>query len=271
MNQKKNKIGVFYTCYKEKDAVEYSLDVLYSIYPDIPVYLISDGGADYKFLKDKEYGKYVEAMLEEDSRGMVPKITEDTYLEPANNSYIKKSIETFLERVKRAIDFCDCEYLLVMEPDVLVRGKLNIPDGSKFMGSRINSGLSQELKNVMSSVEGAIPVDVWGATPAIFSCETYLLAYDALMGNPDLLDRLCKSDCRLANYDVLFGVLFGVIGVDEEFNPDIIECYRDINWKNSNKPLVHQFRAKYPTSSDGYDGRHLVHEGEDQTDKWIWK
>jgi hypothetical protein len=270
MNQKKNKIGVFYTCYKEKDAVEYSLDVLYSIYPDIPVYLISDGGADYKFLKDKEYGKYVEAMLEEDSRGMVPKITEDTYLEPANNSYIKKSIETFLERVKRAIDFCDCEYLLVMEPDVLVRGKLNIPDGSKFMGSRINSGLSQELKNVMSSVEGAIPVDVWGATPAIFSCETYLLAYDALMGNPDLLDRLCKSDCRLANYDVLFGVLFGVIGVDEEFNPDIIECYRDINWKNSNKPLVHQFRAKYPTSSDGYDGRHLVHDSEDQTDKWIW-
>ena len=271
MSQKKNKIGVFYTCYKEKDAVEYSLDVLYSIYPDIPVYLISDGGSDYRFLKDKAYGKYVEAMLEEDSRGMVPKITEDTYLEPANNSYIKRSIEIFLERVKRAIEFCDCEYLLVMEPDVLVRGKLNIPDGSKFMGSRINSGLSQQLKNVMSSVEGAIPVDVWGATPAIFNCETYLLAYDALMSNPDLLDRLCKSDCRLANYDVLFGVLFGVIGVDEEFNPDIIECYRDVNWKNSNKPLVHQFRAKYPTSSDGYDGRHLVHEGEDQTDKWIWK
>ncbi len=271
MSQKKNKIGVFYTCYKEKDAVEYSLDVLYSIYPDIPVYLISDGGSDYRFLKDKAYGKYVEAMLEEDSRGMVPKITEDTYLEPANNSYIKRSIEIFLERVKRAIEFCDCEYLLVMEPDVLVRGKLNIPEGSKFMGSRINSGLSQQLKNVMSTVEGAIPVDVWGATPAIFNCETYLLAYDALMGNQDLLDRLCKSDCRLANYDVLFGVLFGVIGVDEEFNPDIIECYRDVNWKNSNKPLVHQFRAKYPTSSDGYDGRHLVHEGEDQTDKWIWK
>lgn len=271
MSKRKNKIGVFYTCYKEKEAVEYSLDVLYSIYPDIPVYLISDGGSDYGFLKNKEYGKHMEVMLEEDSRGGVPKITEETYLEPDNISYIKKSIDTFLKRVERAIEFCDCEYLLVMEPDVLVRGKLNIPDGSKFMGSRINFGLSQELKNVLLSVDGAIPVDVWGATPAIFNSETYLEAHKALMSNNDLLDRLCKSDCRLANYDVLFGVLFGVIGVHEEFNPDIIECYRDPNWKNSDKPLVHQFRAKYPTSSDGYDGRHLVHEGEDQTDKWIWK
>ena len=43
-------IGVFYKCYKEREAVEYSLEKLYQVYPDCPVYLASDGGHDYSDL-----------------------------------------------------------------------------------------------------------------------------------------------------------------------------------------------------------------------------
>ena len=45
--------GVFYTCYKEKEAVEYSLATLFSVYPECPVYLVSDGGHDYSYLESK--------------------------------------------------------------------------------------------------------------------------------------------------------------------------------------------------------------------------
>ena len=72
--------GVFYTCFTEYEAVEYSLDVLYSIYPEVPVYLISDGGSDYSNLSGKF--KNAEFLLEYDSRGMVPKINSTNWLEP---------------------------------------------------------------------------------------------------------------------------------------------------------------------------------------------
>ena len=48
--------GVFYTCYTEKRAVDYSLEVLYSIYKDVPVYLVSDGGSDFSDLERKYNG-----------------------------------------------------------------------------------------------------------------------------------------------------------------------------------------------------------------------
>jgi hypothetical protein len=49
---RKNKYGVFYTCFTEVKAVEYSLYELFKVYPDMPVYLVSDGGSDYSHLVD---------------------------------------------------------------------------------------------------------------------------------------------------------------------------------------------------------------------------
>jgi hypothetical protein len=45
--------GVFYTCFKEEDAVGYSVFVLKNYYPDCPIYLVSDGGSDYSFLENQ--------------------------------------------------------------------------------------------------------------------------------------------------------------------------------------------------------------------------
>ena len=48
-----NNLGVFFTCYTELEAVEYSIDLLETVYPDIPVYIVSDGGSDYSFISEK--------------------------------------------------------------------------------------------------------------------------------------------------------------------------------------------------------------------------
>jgi hypothetical protein len=246
--------GVFYTCYKEVESVKYSLDVLWQVYPDCPVYLVSDGGADYGFLKGMH--DRLEVRMEEDSRGFVPKINSNTYSSKENQELIKKSIVTFLDRVERSIKFCGKPWLLVMEPDVLVRGKLSAPEGVVMLGSRINKGLEFELRRVVCSVPGSIDVNVWGATPVLFDCNALLKAKHVLLETPDLLNKLCLSDCRLANYDVLFSVMFACAGYEETFNPEIVECLRESNWKNTQKPLVHQFRELYPKKESGYDGRH---------------
>jgi hypothetical protein len=256
--------SVFYTCYTEVDAVAYAIDTLKTIYPDCPVYLVSDGGSNYSFLETK-YAN-IKTNLEFDSRGFVPQIN-DNFRDPDQQFLIKQSILTFLDRTKRAIEYGQKDYLLVMEPDVLVRGKLSNPNNNYLLGTRINSGLSDELKQTLQLYPQGISIDHWGATPAIFNSQMFLKAYDNFLKYPELLDKLCLSDKRLANYDIVFPVLFATIGIVESFNPEIVECYRNPEWQNNSQPLVHQFRAKYPTASQGYTGRHSDNEF---GSNWLW-
>ena len=48
------------------------------------------------------------------------------------------------------------------------------------------------------------------------------------------------------------GVLFSLIGYEEEYNSEIVECTRNSNWKNTQHPLVHQFREFYPVRKGKY-------------------
>jgi hypothetical protein len=264
--------GVFYTCYTEKKAVDYSLEVLYRIYPEVPVYLISDGGSDYSDLEEKysSGGFNLKTHLEEDSRGLIPTFAhrEDFY-----SDFVQKnafdSVKIFLDRIKKSIEYCNKDFLLIMEPDVLVRGKITNNNRDKLLGSRINYGINQELRNILRNYPGAIDINNWGVTPAIFECESFIKVYNIINNDDDLLKRLCRSDRRFANYDFLLAILFGLIGIQESFNPEIIECFRDPLWEIKDSPLVHQYRAKYPLSTDGYNGTHIINEN-GMKDTWHW-
>ena len=246
--------GVFYTCFTEYEAVEHSLDVLYSIYPEVPVYLISDGGSDYSKLSGKF--KNAEFLLEYDSRGMVPKINSTNWLEPEMQGIMKDSIETFLERVKRAIEHCKKPYLLIMEPDVLVRGRLSIEEDVDLLGSRVNHyhWAKDRVNLVLDRIPGSIHVSHYGATPAIFKSESFMRVYDFFKSNPSYIDEFCKIDSNFSNYDILITVMFAALGYDETPNPDLTECLRNPSWGSSPHPLLHQFRIHYP--KDNYSGRH---------------
>lgn len=264
--------GVFYTCYTEKKSVDHSLEVLYKLYPEVPVYLISDGGEEYSDLQEKytAQGFNLKTHLEEDSRGLIPTFaySEDFYTEETQRK-IFNTVMTFLERVKRAIEYSNREFLLVMEPDVLVRGKITNPEKHKLLGSRVNVGMSDQIREVVRNYPGSIDVNTWGITPAIFECDSFLKAYKVIKNDEELLKKLCYSDRRFANYDFMFAIIFALIGVPETINPEIVECFRDPNWETSWHPLVHQYRAKYPLSSEGYKGTHIVHKN-GIGDKWEW-
>ena len=46
-------------------------------------------------------------------------------------------------------------------------------------------------------------------------------------------------------HDLLLPTLFALVGEEETFNPEIIECNRDPNWRSKPNPLVHQFKDFY--------------------------
>jgi len=254
--EKELDFGVFYTCYTEQEAVEYSLELLKEIYPDVPIFLISDGGSDYSHLGDKF--KNSKFLLEYDSRGMVPKINTQNWLDPKMQKIMIDSISTFMERIKRAIDFCKKPYLLIMEPDVLVRGKLHINGSPKLLGSKVNyyHWAMEDVNSILSRIPGSINVSHYGATPAIIESEAFVNVYEFFKKRPNLIEEFCKIDSNFANYDILLTVFFAALGYEEVLNPELSECLRDPNWESSNHPLLHQFRRYYPKSN--YNGRHGV-------------
>lgn len=235
------KLGVFFTCFNEIKAVEYSIKILNENYPSIPIYLVSEG-LDFSYLASQYDNLFFSQ--EEDTMSVTFQITDKNFREEVHQTNMKKAALSVIDRLIKCIEWCKTDYILMMDPDALVRGKLNIPENCKLLGSKINKGFPQEYREVLSSIPGACVINDWGATPAIFDSTSFLKASIFLKEN---LDRLCKTFYALYAHDVLLPTLFALIGEQETFNPDIIECNRDPDWESKCNPLVHQFKRYYPS------------------------
>lgn len=245
-------LGIFFSCFKEKKAVEYSLTELVKHYPDSPIYLVSDGGLDFSYLEEKFDN--IKTSLEEDTMSETFKIsagrtgcdsTVGNFSEAYYQEVIRKCTVTVLQRLEKCIEYCKTDYILMMDPDTLVRGKLTIPDGVKLLGSRINHGLPYGLRNILNKIEGAKVINCWGATPAIFHSKTFMKSWESFRETPGLLGMMTEQFYAIYAHDVLLPIMFALVGEEETFNPDIIECNRDPFWKSRPNPLVHQFKEHY--------------------------
>ena len=240
-------IGFFYTCYKEHRAVEYSIKRLRRVYPDAPIYLVSEG-ADFSYLEE-DYDE-ISTHLEEDTMSPTFHITGDywqgNFRERNNQEAIHKCAWATLTRLEKAIDYCKTEYMVMCDPDVLVRGELTIPEGAKLLGTRLNQ-LPPEFKGLQKVLtdHGGIPIDCWGAQPCVFHTETFLKALSVLKSNRSIMEKLSMEYYALHAHDLLLPLTFALVGEEETFNPDIIECERDGAWQSKPNPLVHQFRVYY--------------------------
>lgn len=251
--------GVFYTCYKEVEAVDNSIEILKKIYPDCPIYLVSDGGSDYSFL-EKKY-KNIKTELSWDSRGISQKLTHEKWADPEVQKNILKSVNEFFERNFQAIKYCQTDSILIMEPDVLVRSKLNHFPSEKnaLLGTRINQPHHEgffKVRNLLKEVDGSVDPTHYGATPAFYHSNSFIKVYNFVKNNQNLVQKMISYDSNFVCYDVFLTVLFAASGFHEVYNPDIIECLRNPNWQTATNPLIHQYRVHYPKPGSGYDGRH---------------
>lgn len=236
-------LGVLFTCFDETTAVYHSIQQFISFYPDSPIFLVSESDEDFSFVHSSVKRAYIERGA--DTMFFYNEITDQNFRARRFQELVYTASVTFMNRVLDAIEFCQTDYLLLMDPDTLVRGKLNIPEGAVLLGSRINHGFPQQLKDVLASVPGAIVIDSWGATPAIIHCNTFKQAYQKLYDSQILKDFV-KAFYAIFAHDVILPLLFALVGKEETFNPDIIECKRHPGWEQSRCPLVHQFKLYYP-------------------------
>ncbi len=242
-----NKLGLFVICFDEIEAIHYSLKSARKIYPDIPIYLNCEGEENsFDFLQNDIVGININYV--EDTFSNVLLLNEENFRDGNNQQYIKIATLALINRLCKAIPFLNSEYILLHCSDTLIRGTLTIPENTHFLGSRVNNYFFQEINNILVK-NGGITVTAFGGCPAIFKTDDFLIAKDKFVS---LIDELCYNCYAVFTQDIFMSIIFALIGKEEQFNPDIVECGRNSLWEHTNCPLVHQFRNFYPQRKGKY-------------------
>ena len=66
--------------------------------------------------------------------------------------------------------------------------------------------------------------------------------------NFDLLDKLTEHHYNPGVFDLLFPLVFALVGEEEVYTSEITECLRNPQWHTSGHPVVHQYREYYEDS-----------------------
>jgi hypothetical protein len=247
MNQGKkilleDNLGFFFSCFKEKQAVEFCIKNIRSFYPTNPIYLASDGGLNFDYLSNDN----TKFKLYEDVLGYVnnPETKDKEKL-------IVCSLE-FLSRIYEAANFCDAEYMMYFEPDVHIRKKISIQENLHINGSYANAIHS----HVLNYIENKRPFNI---NNRFGSCGGSIMRTESLKSvventQEDLIRELIYLDPRISNCDYLLTVLFSLHGYFYSENTDFIEARRDTNWHNTDHAIVHQYHKNY---SFEYEGKYI--------------
>ena len=224
-----------------------------NLYPDSPIYIVSDGGYDYQYLED-EIGN-LKFEMGVDTMGPYKKVDFNNFTQKEHQESIKNNIAATVDRLEKGIKYCgNPDWIFMSEPDVLLRGKFSVPKNAKILGSRLNEAsmppsvrLDQwiEFNKILCEVDTSIPIFRWGAVPPIFHTETYLKAIEIYKSNFDTLTKITEVLYGVNCYDIIMPFFFSLIGEPEIFNSEIVECLRNHNWKNTSHPIVHQWRELY--------------------------
>jgi len=240
-------LGVFYICYKEQAAVEYSLKEFRKFYPKNSIYLVSDNGLDFSYLKEK-FGNIETIKETMEVVGIAKDV--DQYIREHSGEidlFMGISLE-FLRRLKNGCDFCKTEYMILMEPDVLVRGQLH-PFDADLVGPTVN--VMPEIIQEYIITNGGKNNGTWGPAGGMMKTSSFYEVYNKLMNDLDKFSEGLKLDPRMICYDYLLAFLFSLFGYTYTDNPDQTECIRNPNWKNSGHPLLHQYRELYSINYEG--------------------
>lgn len=240
-------LGVFFTCYKENDAIEQTLKEFRKIYQNSPIYLISDGGNNFSYL---EQLLNIKTELREEAFGYTSNMDKLLSSNAIDFEKINNAAFEFLHRLKTAIQYCNTDYTLIMEPDVLVRGKLTMPKVD-MVGPMANE-YHPEINKLLAELNTKNN-RYFGPVAGILNSKTFMKVYELTFSNKELIENIIKVQPRIVNYDYLLSVLYSIFNFTYENNPELTECKRNSSWEVSGHPLVHQHRKFY---NNNYMGKY---------------
>jgi hypothetical protein len=245
-----NKLGFMVTCYDEVNAIDIALTSLRHHYLTETVFIFCEGDeSSFFYLKRKHNATICKVC---DSQSNILKLSDANYSDDDIES-VEFAMREFLFRISFILSQSPekIDYLVLHCPDTLIRGQINIPEGSGLLGSCVNRYFPEKLNQVLIK-HGGIRVEYFGAVPAILNVEDFQKAYEKILNKPTIIRELAEASCYAFSHDILMSILFSLIGKKEEYNPQIVECGRNPNWMETDCPIVHQFRTFYPKRKTKY-------------------
>ena len=248
---------VFFICYKEKKAVEEAIKSIRKFHPLCSIYITSDGGMDFSYLSNYIEPQFKAVVEPEQTVGVTKNIEKMIQENKFPIVQLFMASVEFLKRLKKACDFITAEWILLMEPDVYVRGPLHIPD-HPLVGPKPNKWPDHVGKYLVD--HGGIDNKAWGAAAGIMHRKTFLKIADDLLEHQEKILDFLYIDPRIACYDYLLAFIFSLYGYRYEENPDLTECKRNPEWRTSGHPLLHQYMENYEegTNKHAQGGNTLI-------------
>ena len=144
MTEKKPSIGAFYQCFKRQEAVVSVVQSFRDYYPNEGVFMVCDGGYDYKKLAE-HFGAHYEYEVSHVGN-------EKTTIFSSQDQLL-----TWLRRVYRAAEYLKEDYILVLEDDVSVRSEINEKLRFTINGVNKDVRLGREITSFLKKKNKSIP------------------------------------------------------------------------------------------------------------------
>lgn len=230
-------LGAYFQAYKNKKATDFVLSKFRESYPNSPIMLISDGGEDFTDLASKHRTSYVYL------KNIFGTSNVDTYYDS------ERMIEAW-RRHKLAVDNAGCDYIMILEDDVLVQSQIDLHDFDS-RGVVVGNHLPQAAIEEIERCGGKVGIGQYGLCGgAVYSSKAFLSVYESALAytkekhdeiyyrNPPAHPNrsVCAIDCNIVFH-------FNRCGYSYERAEWLGEVCRNPNWKSF--PVVHQFKEHY--------------------------
>lgn len=231
------KIAGYYCCYKDKRATYESLRAFRQHYPDALVHLVSDGGDDFTEIAQYFKCEYFHETLRSGNG-------KSTLLET------NEQVMLWLNRLKRLCMSTDADWIVILEDDVLTRGKIKYEPPAPLSGP-CTMEFTHKAKAVIRKMhKKKIEINGYsGCGGSILHRETFLKCMENMFD----IAEMAKKDHRLAHHsDAILTFLF------------LYNGYENKLWLDQSE--TSQGRGR-PDAA--FDHQYKVHYGKKWDDAWL--
>lgn len=150
-----------------------------------------------------------------------------------------------ISRLEEAAMLATSEYLICMEADSLVRGRVAV--NPKFhMDTLVANPYTRHFRKLVSELSGTnFPIEGWGFVTGYVNRDALTRSLDWAKLNLGVLIRLFNEDQRFLYLDHFLPVLFHLAGESIYHSGQVGECLRDPKWQSKDYTLLHQYREYY--------------------------
>ena len=221
-------LGAYIQIYKNNGYPEFSLGSFRKYYPESPLYIVSDNGYNFSELANTLKAKYEHSNINVGVR---------------DSGYIKEEMLEWLNRLKRCCEYCQSEYIIYLEDDILIRSKIIINNNhmiSGYQGNLIPKIILDYFSKEFSSIN--ISSSRYGA------CGGTIYNRKMFLNNFIFFEQLikkyfCYVKENLSNvfgfFDCAMTILYMLAGHTYNINENLVGTIDFPDWKNMKKAIVH--------------------------------